>query len=675
MTGPVGLNVTHRGRDDHTSPVRQLGKVVSLAAWIEPELIRAARLRLLPHLDVSAEADLWFSPLVQSRTPLAIVLRADVVEALRAELAADQRLLDDAWDVLQDAHRSAPPVLSLEEELTWLGLRGQRSDADVNGLLQQAVYSMVDEDRSGIARWTARAFDRLPQPVKRHETARMLNVGAKARLGTPIDPAETQDAPWWSWVVPSNLASISIRVRLLEGAVEIGSESSEWAHRLEVPKTNPPFVEVTWKRGDLTHSRQIPVPEPIGPVVVVTETSEAQIRTGLGDAFSLVRREIDVATPRRFVEFRLRFETERGNGAYRLYASGVAGEAIGSFKVPFRDVELENFILKIGRARIGTRRVTSEGPTPELELARSFGERLFSSVMDGNIGEQYQISRAEARLAGQRLRIALSLGDTPDLWAIPWEFLYEEPDFLSVSSVQVVRSFEIPNRPQALMVEPPLRILGLVSAPSDVQPVDKEAERSKLEQALQRPIAAGSVALDWLTEPSLVGLARMLRSDPHHVLHFVGHGGVEPTRGDAGLLFEDENGRARVVSGDQLASILGDAGTLRLVVLNASEFARGSAVDPFFGVATSLIQRAVPAVVGMQFEMTDRAMLSFSGELYTALAEGQPIDIAVMEGRRTIFADGNDIEWATPALYTSVPDGRIFDIDRVEVAGDDLPVA
>ena len=664
MTGPIGFETARAEGDNGATGARQLGRVVSLAARIEPELIRAARLRLMPHLDVSAEADLWFSPLVQSRTPLAIVLRADVVEALRAELAEDLRLLDGAWDVLRTTHETAPPVLRLEEQLTWLGLRGERSDADVNDLLRQAVYSMVDEDRSGIARWTARAFERLPQAVKQHEAARMLNVGAKARLGSPIDPADA-DAPGWSWVVPSNLPSISVRVRLLDGAVEIGAESSEWAHALDVPKTNPPFVEVSWERDQVTRARQVAVPEPVTSVVVVTGTSNARIRTGLGRAFELSRREGQPTTHERFLDFRLRFEAESGRRAYRIEASGPAGEESASFKVPFSDAELENFILKVGRTRRGSRIVTRRIESPELELARTFGERLFDAVMPGQIARLYRAARSEAQVASQGLRLALLLGRTPELEPIPWEFLYDQPNFLSVStSTPVVRYFDLPRPTPALRIDSPLRILALVTSPVDVEQIDKELERTKLETVLRPLINAGSVTLDFLPEANLRALVRTVQSGEYHIFHFIGHSGFSTDDQSGALLLEDELGRAQVVTAAELASMIRDSRSLRLVVLNASEGARNSVNDPFAGVATVLIQQGLPAVIGMQFEMTDAAMAIFSGEFYGGLANGEPVDVATAEARLAIFAGGNDIEWGSPVLYTSVSDGRIFDLER-----------
>ena len=50
----------------------------------------------------------------------------------------------------------------------------------------------------------------------------------------------------------------------------------------------------------------------------------------------------------------------------------------------------------------------------------------------------------------------------------------------------------------------------------------------------------------------------------------------------------------------------------------------------------------------MQFEITDRAALVFAGEFYAAVADGYAVDAALAEARKAIYADDNDVEWATP---------------------------
>ncbi len=97
-------------------------------------------------------------------------------------------------------------------------------------------------------------------------------------------------------------------------------------------------------------------------------------------------------------------------------------------------------------------------------------------------------------------------------------------------------------------------------------------------------------------------------------------------------------------------------------MLNSCEGARASINDPFSSVATSLIEHEIPAVIGMQFEITDRAAILFSGEFYAALADGRAVDEALSQARMAIFADNNDIEWGTPVLFMRVNDGRLFDV-------------
>jgi hypothetical protein len=373
-------------------------------------------------------------------------------------------------------------------------------------------------------------------------------------------------------------------------------------------------------------------------------------------------------------EFRLRILPGSRPGFYRVETSGLGGDGEGRFKLPFSEVELENFVLKVGRTRRGVRKIES----PEMQLARKFGGQLFAAVMQGKTGELYRAASSEARATGQGLRITLSLADVPELGQIPWEYLFDDPNFLSINTwTPVVRYLDLPRPRRALEIELPLRILGIICAPSDAQPLNVESEKAKLEQALKPLKDAGAVAIDWVDEPTLLGLTRKVRPDKYHILHFIGHGGFDNASGEGALLFEDEDGRGRTVSGDQLAQVLYGKRSLRLVLLNSCEGARNGVQDPFSGVAASLVEREIPAVIGMQFEITDRTAVLFAGEFYTMLAEGSPIDSAISEARLAIWADSNDVEWGTPVLFMRVADGRLFDVVHAtalpRLAPEDLP--
>ena len=367
---------------------------------------------------------------------------------------------------------------------------------------------------------------------------------------------------------------------------------------------------------------------------------------------------------RDYGEFRLRIEPGAEPGTYRVECSGLGGDGAGGFTVPFTETELENFVLKVGRTRRGVRKIES----PEMQLARKFGGQLFGAVMQGKTGELYRAAASEARATGQGLRVTLSLTDVPELGGIPWEYLYDDPNFLSINAwTPVVRYLDLPKPRRALETELPLRILGVISAPLDAEPLDVELEKAKLEDALKPLREANAVTIDWLEEPTLLALTKRLRPDTYHILHYIGHGGFDDANGEGALLFEDAAGRGRAVSGDQLAAVLYEKRSLRLVLLNSCEGARNSVKDPFSGVAASLVQREVPAVIGMQFEITDRAAVLFASEFYAMLAEGEPVDAAISEARLAIWADSNDVEWGTPVLFMRVADGRLFNVTHAKV--------
>src|SRR5918994_5711833 len=102
-----------------------------------------------------------------------------------------------------------------------------------------------------------------------------------------------------------------------------------------------------------------------------------------------------------YAELRLRIEPGATPGSYRVEGSGIAGSDEGQFTVPFSDTELEIFVLKVGRTRRGVRRIES----PEMQMARAFGGKLFGALMRDKIGELYRSAISEARAMGQGLRV------------------------------------------------------------------------------------------------------------------------------------------------------------------------------------------------------------------------------------------------------------------------------
>jgi hypothetical protein len=352
------------------------------------------------------------------------------------------------------------------------------------------------------------------------------------------------------------------------------------------------------------------------------------------------------------------------NGYHAEILNSPAGQAASDFSLPFSDLELENLLLRLGGARRGVRRIES----PEMEAAKNFGSRLFNTVFVGDMRSCLMSSQYEAEQQGAGLRVRLRLTDTPELGDLPWEYLYNSAlnRFLVLSvKTPLVRYLDLPERIRPLIVKPPLRVLAMISNPSDYEPLDVEREFGKLQQSLADAQQRGLVLLEKLQDASLVALQRRLQQAEYHIFHFVGHGGFDERQQDGVLILEDQEKRGRRVSAQYLGTVLHDHGSLRLAILNACEGARTSRTDPFAGVAQSLVQQGIPAVIAMQFEITDEAAITFAQEFYGVLALGYPVDGALAEARKTIFAQGNELEWGTPVLYLRSPDGRIFDLQQV----------
>ena len=356
----------------------------------------------------------------------------------------------------------------------------------------------------------------------------------------------------------------------------------------------------------------------------------------------------------------LKVRLERGEGgSYRVFASGSGGEASGRFELPFSEVELENFVLRLSHAPRARRRMESS----QMSEAKRFGGNLFGAVFQDRVRDVYHGALSEAEQEGRGLRITLYLTEVPELMHVPWEYLYDDPGFLAISAwTPVVRYLDLPRARRPLEVEPPIRVLGMVSSPTDAVALDVDAEKERLESALSKLIEAGTIELHWLEDASLRALLRALRHEQFHIFHYIGHGLYDAKAEDGVLLLEDVGQRGRPVSGSELGTILHDCTSLRLAVLNACEGARTAGNDPFAGVAASLVQREIPAVIAMQFEITDAAALVFAEGFYEAVAAGFPVDAALAEARKAIFADHNDTEWGTPVLFMRVADGRIFDM-------------
>ena len=357
-------------------------------------------------------------------------------------------------------------------------------------------------------------------------------------------------------------------------------------------------------------------------------------------------------------------QAEAGTYTVRVLRSP-AGEATGTLRLPFGSLALQNRLqaLQIALLRSGTTRRRVD--TPESRTVESFGQELWSTLFSGDVLSRFEASRMECRRVDAGMRIKLRI-ESPELAALPWEYLFDgdRGDYLTLSaSTPVVRYIPLPQTMAPLRVQPPLRILAMVVSPSDMPDLDVERERQRLDTALSRLTRDGLVEVMWMEGGTTRDLQQALWKGPWHIFHFVGHGGFDETRGEGVVVMANEKGTSQLVSATNLGRLLGDHDPLRLAVLNACESARGDAVDVFSSTAATLVRRGTPAVVAMQYEITDDAAIEFSRDFYEAIASGIAVDEALAEARKGVaLAIPGTLEWGTPVLFMRAPDGVLFDI-------------
>ena len=119
-----------------------------------------------------------------------------------------------------------------------------------------------------------------------------------------------------------------------------------------------------------------------------------------------------------------------------------------------------------------------------------------------------QLRRSPA--AERRAAHPPATGD-PSVVDLPWEFLYNRSvnRFIALSvHTPLVRYMDLPERIQPIAVKPPIRVLVMISSPSDFPALDVEAEWTRLNEALADRIAAEQIAIERLADASLEALQR-----------------------------------------------------------------------------------------------------------------------------------------------------------------------
>ncbi|MFO0606375.1 MAG: SUMF1/EgtB/PvdO family nonheme iron enzyme [Polyangiales bacterium] len=275
----------------------------------------------------------------------------------------------------------------------------------------------------------------------------------------------------------------------------------------------------------------------------------------------------------------------------------------------------------------------------------ALGRMLAAAIFQGEIRSRYD------RALGSKRPIRMRLHVPDDLAHVPWEVTKtaDGKEFIALSGTQHIVRVSDAARAPSTVGGVKLRVLALAAVPKDLPHLEVDTEGKWLKGVLEPLMAAGLVDVTWIEDGREDKLRERIIEASWDVFHFAGHGEV----GSVSCCGTD--GAQDTVTAEELARLLKTSG-IKLVVLNSCKGAAGSVVDAIASTARGLSEKGIPAVVAMQYAISDGSALEFTRWFYKALAARKTLEEAVAAARDSMAKRGGR-EWATPVVFLNRADG------------------
>ena len=306
-------------------------------------------------------------------------------------------------------------------------------------------------------------------------------------------------------------------------------------------------------------------------------------------------------------------------------------------------------------------------------MVREVGSQLFNFIFQRSVLDLYNECYANAEKLRQPLSIRLHVKH-PRLSYVPWETLYDKTNAFYVTASQrtpFMRAVNDEDDDDARSGSRPIRVLAMAARAQLLRGIlldliDVDAEQVAIKKAFGELDDGKRIKLSWTTSAQFRELnRRFIRGDagkPWDIFHFIGHGGHDSTKKMGFIVVQEEGGsKGTELYADDLREFVCTPGkTPALVVLNSCSGAQSEPGVLFSSVAEELIRGGVPAVIAMQFEISDNMGIAFSNTFYSYLVESNlSIQAALAHTRRELKVR-NFGEWISPVLYMRGLNGEIF---------------
>ncbi|OUL24069.1 hypothetical protein BV372_29320 [Nostoc sp. T09] len=338
---------------------------------------------------------------------------------------------------------------------------------------------------------------------------------------------------------------------------------------------------------------------------------------------------------------------------------------------------------------------------------RQWGEDLFNAVFQHRAAQRLFNYFQDENQPGRLLTISAS---HPAILSLPWELLRDpEGTYLFHENPRISIRRRLAGagggrRPFKVQVKDRLRLLFVVSRPSDAGFIDPRGEAIAVLNAIQQA-AAGRVEVEFLRPATLDNLVARLedsRQPPVDIVHFDGHGvfdldgrfqeqakhsdpvgltkGGNENGGNIGyLLFEDKEGKKALITAETLGDML-NRQKVGLIVLSACQSAAmggEDGEDAMGSVAARLTHAGIPTVLAMTHSVLVTTAQQLFAKFYQGLVSGAGMGEALDNARRDLYLNQQRGErqrgeqrvqlklqdWFLPALYQAAGDTPLLQPD------------
>lgn len=321
------------------------------------------------------------------------------------------------------------------------------------------------------------------------------------------------------------------------------------------------------------------------------------------------------------------------------------------------------------------------------------GYHLWHLALDNDIGLELIKARDEVAKQDEESRMPIRVRisfeqDASDLAALPWEFVCwpdrrEATSFLAAQTNLMLGRFlgdlgDLQIRVSDLKV----RVLFVQIFPNTQEFFEQRREIKVLFDALSEIDALEIVPIDGWNPAEVTKQLAEFRTGGKtvDVVHLVAV--CEETEGGP-TLFLPGDSRDSEWSGQDpqpVVEALTEGAFTRpeLAVLHLSDRTGANPPAHFERLAPSFVKAGIPAVLAMQYPMTDPHGLNFVSEFYSQLAKGEAIGAAVQAARRTITVGRQmNRHFGAPVLYMQSPaDGRLLRTHPApDPAGQEIPAS